>query len=251
MNLITQQELPLDKNSQLLAWEESGIIAIDKAAGVLSHPNPNGKRNARNLLLADYISEEECYEWLGPKGQTHRFYLCHRLDSPTSGIIIGSCDSETANLIKEKFANREVRKTYHAVTCFNPKAKEGHWVDRLIEKRVDGKLRVERGNGSTCKANVRFLQKKKGENHLQLIELRPSTGRTHQLRVQCMLRKMPIVGDKTYGDFSLNRKVKKESKLDRLCLHASNIEFSIRKKGQEINFTCESPLPRLIGKVLS
>ena len=251
MNLITQQELPLDKNSQLLAWEESGIIAIDKAAGVLSHPNPNGKRNARNLLLADYISEEECYVWLDPKGQTNRFYLCHRLDSPTSGIIIGSCDSETANLIKEKFANREVRKTYHAVTCFNPKAKEGHWVDRLIEKRVDGKLRVERGNGSTCKANVRFLQKKKGENHLQLIELRPSTGRTHQLRVQCMLRKMPIVGDKTYGDFSLNRKVKKESKLDRLCLHASNIEFSIRKKGQEINFTCESPLPRLIGKVLS
>ena len=60
MNLFTQQELPLDKNSQLLAWEESGIIAIDKAAGVLSHPNPNGKRNSRNLLLADYISEEEC-----------------------------------------------------------------------------------------------------------------------------------------------------------------------------------------------
>jgi len=251
VNLIAQPELPLDKNSQLLAWEESGIIAIDKAAGVLSHPNPNGKRNSRNLLLADYISEEECYEWMDPKGQTHRFYLCHRLDSPTSGIIIGSSDSETATLIKEKFANREVRKTYHAVTRFNPKAKEGHWVDRLIEKRVDGKLRVERGNGPTCKANVRFLRKKKGENHLQLIELRPSTGRTHQLRVQCMLRKIPIVGDKTYGDFSLNRKVKRESKLDRLCLHASNIEFSIRKKGQEINFTCESPLPRLIGKVFT
>ena len=251
MNLLTPKEIPLDKNSQLLAWEENGIIAIDKAAGVLSHPNPNGKRNSRNLLLADYISEDECYEWINPQGNTQRFYLCHRLDSPTSGLIIGSSDSNTATLIKEKFANREVRKTYHAVTRYNPKAKEGHWIDRLIEKRVDGKLRVERGNGSTCKANVRFLQKKKGENHLQLIELKPSTGRTHQLRVQCMLRKMPIVGDKTYGDFSLNRKVKRESKLDRLCLHASTIEFSIRKNGHKINFFCESPLPRLIGKVLS
>ena len=140
-------------------------------------------------------------------------------------VIIGSSDSETAALIKEKFANREVHKTDLAVTRFNPKAKEGHWVDRLVEKRVNGKIRVARGNGSICKAKVRFLQKKKGENHLQLIELRPSTGRTHQLRVQCMLRKIPIVGDKTYGDFSLNRKVKRESKLERLCLHASDIKI--------------------------
>ena len=251
MNPINIEQFPLNKHCQILAWEEKGIIAIDKAAGILSHPNPTGKDHFKNLLLADYISEEECYKWKDSEGLDHFFYLCHRLDSPTSGIIIGTRDREIADQIKKKFGQRKINKTYHAVTDFNPEAKDGFWSDRLIEKRMNGKLRVVRGNGTNCETKVRFLQKKKGANYLRLVELKPLTGRTHQLRVQCMLRKMPIVGDKTYGDFRLNRKVKQESKLDRLCLHASSIEFTIIKRETEISFCVESPLPRIMGKILT
>ena len=61
-----------------------------------------------------------------------------------------------------------------------------------------------------------------------MLRLEPKTGRTHQLRVQCALRGMPIIGDKTYGDFNFNRKIARASKVDRLCLHAGEIEFSIK-----------------------
>lgn len=244
-------ELPLDKKCQILDYDASGIFAINKAPGVLSHPNPNFKGKSHSLLLAKYKQEHECYEWKDQASKTNKLYLCHRLDSPTSGIIIGTSTHDLALLIKKKFSSREIQKTYLAITQYNPQAKEGIWTDHLVEEKIEGRLRVVRGNGPKCQAKVRFIQTKKGENALQLIELKPLTGRTHQLRVQCMLRKMPILGDKTYGNFSLNRKVKKESKLERLCLHASEIRFSIKHNNEKIDFYCESPLPRTLGKILS
>ena len=247
-------EIPLDRNCQILEYNELGIYAIYKAPGVLSHPNPKsskGNRKSPSLLLANYDSSQECYKWINDEGKSHKLFLCHRLDSPTSGIIIGASNKELASLIKLEFANRKVEKTYLAITEFNSKAKEGIWTDYLIEERIAGKLRVTRGKGPKCQSKVRLLRRKKGNIDLQLIELKPLTGRTHQLRVQCMLRKMPIVGDKTYGNFTLNRKIKKDSKLDRLCLHSTEIRFSIKYKNKDIEFFSESPLPRVLGKVLS
>ena len=61
-----------------------------------------------------------------------------------------------------------------------------------------------------------------------MLRMEPLTGRTHQLRVQCALRGIPIIGDKSYGDFSFNRKLSRASKTDRLCLHAAEIEFELK-----------------------
>lgn len=252
MSKLSFPELPLDKQCHVIEYNECGIFAIHKATGVLSHPNPNNsKSRTRSLLIAKYNSEKECYEWNDSQGLSQKFYLCHRLDSPTSGVIIGALNPKVASLIKKEFSTRRIEKTYLAITQFNPKIKEGTWTDFLVEEKINGKLRVTRGKGPKCQANARFLQRKKGTTHLQLIELKPLTGRTHQLRVQCMLRKMPIIGDKTYGNFALNRRVQKDSKLDRLCLHASEIRFSINYESKTIEFYCESPLPRIMGKILS
>ena len=103
--------------------------------------------------------------------QKRRFYLCHRLDSPTSGIIIGASTKEIAAIIKGKFAKREVQKTYLAITQLNPRVKEGLWSDRLREQKIDGKLRVVRGSGLPCQCKVRFIRNKKGSMNLNLIEI--------------------------------------------------------------------------------
>lgn len=246
-------EIPLDRQCQIIEYNKIGIYGIHKASGVLSHPNAKTKGNGKphTLLQAKYYADEEYYEWIDHGGHQQKLYLCHRLDSPTSGVIIGASNSELASLIKLEFANRKIEKTYLAITECNPKIKEGIWTDFLVEEKINGKLRVSRGKGSKCQTKVRFLQRKKGVSSLQLVELKPLTGRTHQLRVQCMLRKMPIVGDKTYGNFALNRRVKKDSKLERLCLHASEISFSINYKNNRVVFYSESPLPRILGKIFS
>ena len=62
---------------------------------------------------------------------------------------------------------------------------------------------------------------------------------------------MPVLGDKSYGNFSLNRKYSRASKIDRLFLHATNISLSVEFEGAKIDFDAEAPIPRTFGKLLS
>lgn len=248
--------IPLDRNCQVISYEAYGLWAFEKAPGVLSHPNlkkgRQGNREARTLLNAPYLHEEEAYTWNNEQGEEKRVYLLHRLDSPTSGVILGCSSRKLAETIKESFANRKVAKTYHAIVIPSRKTfKNVEWKDNLIEKRDHGKIRVSRGNGPVAITKVSMEREKSGLYGLSLLKLTPQTGRTHQLRVQCSLRKIPILGDKNYGNFTMNRKFARASKIDRLCLHASKVELDIRVNGQVLNFTAEAPLPRAFGKLLT
>ena len=77
-----------------------------------------------------------------------------------------------------------------------------------------------------------------------LIRLEPRTGRSHQLRVQCAKRHLPIVGDQTYGDFALNREFAKATKSKRLFLHSSETSFNYEFHGTSHAFTARAPVPR-------
>jgi tRNA pseudouridine65 synthase len=248
--------IPLDRHCQVIAYDKYGIWAFEKAPGVLSHPNPDtaraDKRKGRTLLNAPYLKDEEAYCWEDAKGNTSKLYLVHRLDSPTSGVILATSSKELATSIKESFANRRVSKTYHAIVIPSRKPfRNAEWKDNLTEKRDRGKIRVTRGNGPIAITKAIMERENSGLYGLSLLKLAPQTGRTHQLRVQCALRNIPIVGDRNYGNFSMNRKFARASKIDRLCLHASKVELSVRVDGKLVNFTAEAPLPRSFGKLLS
>ena len=246
--------IPLDRDCQVIAFEKYGIWAFEKAPGVLSHPNKgqSDKRKSRTLLNAPYLEEEEAYFWEDEKGGKNKIYLVHRLDSPTSGVILGVSSKKLAVSIKESFANRKVSKTYHAIVIPSRKPfKNAQWKDNLVEKRDQGKIRVTRGNGPIAITKAYMEREKTGLYGLSLLKLDPQTGRTHQLRVQCALRNLPIVGDRNYGNFSMNRKFARASKIDRLCLHASKVELNVQVDGKAIHFTAEAPLPRSFGKLLS
>lgn len=245
-------DIPLDKNCQVIEYHDSGIWILDKAPGVLSHPNEKKSANfkQKTLLRADYCMQTEKYTWDSDCG-THEFYLCHRLDSPTSGIIIGCNDANIATEIKNAFSKRRIQKTYLAVTQGYNSAKMGKWQDQLSERKKAGKLRVQKGNDERAVTIASRERMHKGRFNLNLLKLKPLTGRTHQLRYQCMVRKMPILGDKTYGNFSLNRQFTKATKIDRLCLHASEIEFEIKVNKDVVKIQAESPLPRQLGKLFT
>ena len=246
--------IPLDRDCQVIAFAKYGIWAFEKAPGVLSHPNKglSDKRKTRTLLNAPYLEEEEAYFWEDEKGGKNKIYLVHRLDSPTSGVILGVSSKKLAASIKESFANRKVSKTYHAIVIPSRKPfKNAQWKDNLVEKRDQGKIRVTRGNGPIAITKAYMEREKTGLYGLSLLKLDPQTGRTHQLRVQCALRNLPIVGDRNYGNFSMNRKFARASKIDRLCLHASKVELNVQVDGKAIHFTAEAPLPRSFGKLLS
>ncbi len=244
--------IPLDHHCSVIHFDELGIWALEKSSGVLSHPNKERTkgRGPRTLLNAEYLHEEECYVWENKSGNEEKLYLVHRLDSPTSGVILACSCPKITDTIKTLFQNKEIRKTYYALVRPKGAIKEGFWKDHLREKRENGKVRVWKGNGSLAQTKVSVERKKGGMYGLALIRMEPKTGRTHQLRVQCALRGISIVGDKSYGDFSFNRKIARASKVDRLCLHAGAIEFEMKLGSRVVNFSADSPLPRAIGKLM-
>ena len=114
--------IPLDHHCSVIHYESTGIWALDKATGVLSHPNKERKKGkpARTLLNAEYDHDEECYTWDNKDGEQQKLYLVHRLDSPTSGVIIATSKLSTANIIKDLFRNKEVHKTFDEKMVTSP-----------------------------------------------------------------------------------------------------------------------------------
>ena len=252
MNNNMEGTIPLDRRCTILKYEEAGIWFIDKAVGVLSHPNKESKKGktARTILNAEYFFDEECYRWENSSGELQNIYLTHRLDSPTSGIMVACEDYQVSVHLKKLFKERLVKKTYYALVRPKGRIKDGIWKDNLKESRESGKIRVSRGNGPEAVTRVFTERKAFGKYGLAMLRMEPLTGRTHQLRVQCALRGIPIIGDKSYGDFSFNRKLSRASKTDRLCLHAAEIEFELKTEKINKQFFSDSPLPRAMGKLM-
>jgi 23S rRNA-/tRNA-specific pseudouridylate synthase len=85
---------------------------------------------------------------------------------------------------------------------------------------------------------------------MALIELVPRTGRSHQLRVQCAHRHLPIVGDATYGNFTANRALAKATGVKRLCLHSHSTRFDYEHAGRVVKFSATAPTPAEFLKLL-
>jgi len=225
--------LPLGPGVTLLAHDDNGLAALNKPAGILSHPNAEGEVR-RCLLVAPYGMAEEVFQW-GPS----RLYLLNRLDSATSGVILVATDPTLAATIKAHFRAKAVRKVYQALVFGRPRLATEMWRDRLAVEKQGGRIRT--GPGSLpAESAMALLRSGTG---VSLLRLEPKTGRSHQLRVQCAQRGLPIVGDQTYGDFRRNRDFAKRAKTKRLFLHSLETSFEYEFQGREYPFAARAPLP--------
>jgi 23S rRNA-/tRNA-specific pseudouridylate synthase len=234
--------LPLGKGVEILDCNPDGLLALEKPAGVMSHPN-NRRDEKRSLLTAFYDLKRECYSWTDAAGQAQQVDLIHRLDSATSGLILLSLNRELTPVIKEAFMHHTVAKIYYAIVKKNPRSTGGTWDDRLMRDRKNGNRIIKNATSVRAKTRYQSIRKSVGGFPLTLMKLLPVTGRTHQLRIQCRKHKIPIVGDQTYGSFSFNRDVKKETGIKRLMLHSNEILLSYRFEGKIRDVALRSKLP--------
>ena len=242
-------DIPLHTDCTLLKAGPAGLYAVDKAPGILSHPNPTQSQSqspSQSLLPLPYDSTLEAYFDGG-----RRYFLLNRLDSPTSGVILLSDNPEAAGAVKAAFAEHRVRKTYAALVKGIPPRKKDTWRDFLETERRRGSLRSVVGRGRpNAETGMELLERGNGPPARALITLAPVTGRTHQLRVQCAARRLPIVGDATYGDFAFNRRFKQQTGVDRLLLHSWRTSLEVDIAGRRIAFSAESPLPEAFAVAL-
>jgi 23S rRNA-/tRNA-specific pseudouridylate synthase len=210
--------MKLHDGVEVITISPQGLWAFYKPSGVLSHPNGLGDQD-KSLIEAPYDFDEEAFVT-----EDGLFYLLHRLDGPTSGVILGTPFAALAREVKELIRTRKVKKTYLAIVANVPEKPKALWRDKLSKQKVNSGRGVRGevvGGGAPAETQMFLLEKYNRPIPSSLLELHPLTGRTHQLRIQCARRGLPIIGDGTYGNFQLNRKLKAKN----LLLHAQRMEI--------------------------
>ena len=234
--------LPLGRSVGLLVRDANGLAAFNKPAGVLSHPN-EPKEEPRALLTCRYDQAAQCFIWKTPAGTEGRLWLLNRLDAATSGVILVAVNEKLAVAIREQFAKKQVKKIYAAVVFGKPLQEVQLWQDLLAVQKQGGRVRTAARGNIPATTEVRLIRNRQAAFHTSLVQLEPHTGRSHQLRVQCAKRHLPIVGDQTYGNFGLNRQFAKTTGTKRLFLHSLETAFTYTLGGKKFAFQAHAPLP--------
>lgn len=216
----TSEELPI-------IYIDDNVIVVNKPAGVLTH--------SKGALNDEFTVADFFRRYTTNALDTSRPGIVHRLDRDTSGVIIGARNDETAVLLKKQFADRTTKKQYTAVVDGTPKLGKAI-IDLPIGRNpsTPSKFRVD----SKGKPAITAYEVLASNGKQSLVELRPKTGRTHQLRVHMEYIHVPIAGDRVYGS---------EKTASRLCLHAHSLELTIPVSERKV-FT--APVPPLFKEMV-
>ena len=207
---IPKRETPPDLKP---IYEDDNVIVLNKPAGLLS------------MAKGEFTTEPTLEDY---------GLLVHRLDRDTSGVVILAKNEATQSYLRKQFQDRKTHKTYYAIVEGRPKLDEAK-IDLPIERSIKSPTTfIVSPSG---KPSVTFYKTLKSNDKYSLLELKPITGRTHQLRVHLKYLGHPILGDRVYGD----------EEASRLFLHAGSLEITIPGGERKI---FEAPLPEEFGDVL-
>ncbi len=207
-------------NENLIIDDNENFIVLNKNSGISVQGGTKSKKN-----LIDIFSKSEIFKNTKP-------YSVHRLDKDTSGVFIMAKNRETAQLLTSLFRLRKVHKTYLAICHGEIEKDSGEWNNDLI--------RYDNGKKIIEKAKTIFKVIDKNSNS-SLVEMKPITGRKHQLRKQLFNIGHSIYGDKKYNSSLFTKGINKD-----LMLHSYQIRFMINEK----KYTYRALLPDYFKKLL-
>ncbi len=224
---IAQKKIKFEPSKEIIRSNENQIIdnnedfiVLNKSSGISVQGGTKSKKN-----LVDIFAKSEIFQNTKP-------YSVHRLDKDTSGVFIIAKKRESAQLLTSLFRLRKVHKTYLAICHGVIEKNSGEWSDNLI--RYDGNKKIV----EKAKTYFKVLDK---NSEATLVELKPITGRKHQLRKQLFSIGQPIFGDTKYrlrnSDKGLNKN---------LMLHSYQIRFMIK----DIKHTYTALIPDYFKKLL-
>ena len=224
---IVQKKIKFNPSKEVIKSNEDQIIdnndnfiVLNKSSGISVQGGTKSKKN-----LVDIFSKSEIFQGTKP-------YSVHRLDKDTSGVFIMAKNRESAQLLTSLFRLRKVHKTYLAI-CHGELIKDsGEWKDDLI--RYDGGKKII----EKAKTLYKVLDK---NSEASLVELKPITGRKHQLRKQLYALGQPIFGDIKYKVSNNTRGLNKN-----LMLHSYQIKFIIN----DVKHTYTALLPDYFRNLL-
>lgn len=230
---LPEEELPAPE-IQIL-FEDEYLVAIHKPAGLLVHRTYLARKEK-------YFAMQMTRDLVG----SHVFPV-HRLDRPTSGVLLMAKSSEVANQLCQQFAEHKVRKRYLALVRGNmhesgeldyPLREE---LDKIADKFAQEKEAQEAVTlyQPVLNAEIPFSSGRYPSSRFALMSLEPLTGRKHQLRRHMAHLRHPIIGDTTHGDGKQNRFFREHFQQNRLWLIAKQLSFTHPITGQALQIETE------------
>ena len=210
----------IKENEDLIIDNNNDFIVLNKSAGISVQGGTKSKKN-----LVDIFAKSEIFQNTKP-------FSVHRLDKDTSGVFIMAKNRETAQLLTSLFRLRKVHKTYLAICHGELQKNTGEWNDDLTRYENDKPI-IEK-----ARTTYKVLDK---NSICSLVEMKPITGRKHQLRKQLYAVGSPIYGDQKYKFSNTDKAINKN-----LMLHSYQIKFMINNK----RYTYTALLPDYFKKLL-
>jgi 23S rRNA pseudouridine1911/1915/1917 synthase len=232
----------LKKNGGGILLEDDNFIVLNKPAGLLVLPD----RFDRKLI--------NLYELL--KETFGAIFVVHRIDRETSGVVLFAKTAEMHALINTAFEQQQVKKLYRAIVVGSPVSNSGR-IDLPIAENEHGvrKMKINKKNGKEAITDYKVIEK---FSDYALVEAKPYTGRTHQIRVHLSAIGLPILADPLYSNSgwfflsSIKRNYKSNGEekplLARTALHAYSLSFNNPATGEKI--LIEAPLHKDMETVL-
>ena len=219
IKFVPSEEI-IKENEDLIIDNNKDFIVLNKSSGISVQGGTKSKKN-----LVDIFARSDIFENTKP-------FSVHRLDKDTSGVFIMAKHREAAQLLTSLFRLRKVHKTYLAICHGELQKDSGEWKEDLTRYDNDKEV-VEK---------ARTLYKVLDKNSIcSLVEMKPITGRKHQLRKQLYAAGCPIYGDQKYKFNNTDKAINKN-----LMLHSYQIKFMIRDK----KYTYTALLPDYFKKLL-
>ena len=204
--------------------ENKGYIVVNKAAGLISEQSPFEKLTAESQIQK-HLKTSKNEPYIG---------VIHRLDRVTSGVLLFAKKKSILVAFNELFSNRKVKKTYWAIVHKKPaqnKETLTHFLFKNNFKKQAEIVPVNTKGAQKCSLTYRILE----QNNLgYLLEIKPRTGRFHQIRAQLAHIGLPIIGDEKYGS---DQKYLALS----ICLHARKLTYTPSNSNESVSY--EAPAP--------
>lgn len=214
------EDIPID-----IVYEDEDLLVVNKAAGMVVHPaHGNPSHTLVNALLYHIRS-------LAQIGSPLRPGIVHRLDKDTSGLLVVAKNDEAHSFLARQFKEHRVDRTYDALVRRVVQHDEGE-IDAPVGRAfLNRKKVIVRPSGG--KSAVTYYHVKRRFKEASWLEVKPRTGRTHQIRVHLAHLGHPVLGDPLYGVKAMG--------IDRPALHASQLGFVHPRTRESLNFSSSLP----------
>ena len=216
---LAPEAIPLN-----IVYEDDDLLVIDKPAGLAIHPAPGHPSHTLVNAILSYVPD------LPDSNGSLRPGIVHRLDKDTSGVMVVAKNSQAQLNLIDQFKARSVVKAYLVLVKGHLTPEDGA-IEALIGRSLRNRKRmavVAEGREARTQYHVA-----KYIGNYTLLEVRPETGRTHQIRVHLSAIGYPVVGDTMYGV--------KSAYLPRQFIHASCLGFTLPSSGEYVEFKSELP----------